>query len=304
MSLDLRHLRSFVAVAEELSFSKAAHRMYVSQQALSRIIQQLERELGTRLLERTTRQVQLTAAGEALLESGRRSLDAVSAAFEEARRAANESAELRVDVSSSGLQTGAEILRRMRRQHPSIAVRQVEDGVPRGMVALRDGRLDALFGLAVQVPADVELEAIRREPVVVGMATDHPLADLEAVPVAKLAGYELLLPSEAAAPEWLRFVEDFCREAGITAQRWPGTTHGSVGAAEVVAEGTAVVPTAAWAAPPADLVFRPLVEPSPVLTWAMMLAKGSVERPEIRALADTVRAVSAELGWLEEGGFR
>ena len=252
MGLELKHLRAFVAVAEELNFSRAARRLYISQQALSRIVQQLERELDTRLLERTTRSVRLTPAGEALLASGRRSLNAVSAAFEEARRTG---AQLRVDVSSSGLRTGAEILRTMRRRHPGIAVRQVEEGVPRGLTALQENRLDALFGMAVPVPADVHTEPIRHEPVLLGMAATHPLAEFDEVPVAKLADYDLLLPSAAAAPEWVRFVRDFCREAGVEAHRWPGTTHGSVGAAEVVADGDCVVPTVAWAAPPDSLVF-------------------------------------------------
>lgn len=87
MSLELKHLRYFVAVADELSFSAAARRLYVSQQAISRVIQQLERALGVRLFERTTRSVRLTAAGSALYPSAERSIAAAEEAFEAARRA-------------------------------------------------------------------------------------------------------------------------------------------------------------------------------------------------------------------------
>jgi DNA-binding transcriptional LysR family regulator len=304
MSLDLKHLRCFVAVAEELNFSVAARRLYISQQALSRIIQHLERELGTTLLERTTRSVRLTTAGQAMLTSARRSLAAVDATFDEARRLGNGDPvpRLRVDVSSSGLQTGAEILRRMRRHHPDIAVLQVEDGVPRGRTALVEGRLDALLGLAERTPGNVYTEPVRNEALQVGMAVNHPLTDLDVVPMAKLADFPLLLPAEAAAPEWIRFVQNLCRQAGITARTWPGNTHGSVGAAEVVREGGCVVPTTAWAAPPADLEFRPLVEPTPVFPWSMMLAPETVERPEVAAFADCVRTARAELDWLTVPG--
>jgi DNA-binding transcriptional LysR family regulator len=91
MSVGLKHLRGFVAVAEERSFSAAARRMLLSQQSLSRIVQQLERELGTTLLERTTRSVRLTPAGQVLLDSARRSLAAVDATFDAARRAGGDS---------------------------------------------------------------------------------------------------------------------------------------------------------------------------------------------------------------------
>jgi DNA-binding transcriptional LysR family regulator len=301
VSLDLKHLRCFVAVAEERSFSAAARRLFISQQAVSRIVQQLERELGTPLVERTTRSVRLTPAGRLLLESGRRSIAAVDATFDAVRYAGSGEArpQLRVDVSSSGLQTGAEILRRIRRQRPDIAVREVEEGVPRGLVALREGRLDTLFGLAAGVPAAVHAEPVRHEHVLLGMARDHPLAELEAVPVAELADVELLLPVEAA-PEWVRFVEGFCRQAGVVPRRWPGTTHGSVGAAHVVGEGLCVVPTTTWAVPPPDLVFRLLIDPCPVFTWSMMVAADRRDRPEISALVECVRLLSRELGWLED----
>jgi DNA-binding transcriptional LysR family regulator len=300
MSLELKHLRYFVAVAQERSFSAAARRLYISQQALSRIIQQLERELGVRLLDRTTRSVELTAAGEALLASAKRSIAAVEEAIQDARRAARDARPqpLRVDVSSASLLTGARILRRLRHEHPDLPVQQVEDGVPRGLVALQEGRLDALFGLATHCPPEVPAELIHREPVLLGMAADHPLANLDAVPVAMLADVDLLLPSDDAAVEWVELVWQFCMQAGFTPRRWPGATHGSAAAAAVLREKGCVTPTVAWADPPGDLVFRPLVEPSPVLAWSMMLSPVAKGRAELDLLVRCVRAAAAEHGWL------
>ncbi|MQY17686.1 LysR family transcriptional regulator [Nocardia macrotermitis] len=85
MGVELKHLRYFVAVAEKLNYSAAARGLYISQQALSRIIQQLERDVGVRLFERTTRSVRLTPAGAALLESVRPTLVMVDDAIEQAR---------------------------------------------------------------------------------------------------------------------------------------------------------------------------------------------------------------------------
>lgn len=104
---ELRHLRYFVAVAEELNFSAAARREYVSQQALSRIIQQLEAELGVLLFARTTRSVSLTPAGEAMLAAARRSTAAADEAFEEARRAQRGEVDrpVRIEFGSGALLT-------------------------------------------------------------------------------------------------------------------------------------------------------------------------------------------------------
>jgi DNA-binding transcriptional LysR family regulator len=112
MAAELRHLRCFVAVAEDVSFSVAARRLYLSQQALSRIVQQLEREIGTKLFDRTTRSVQLTPAGEAMLTSARQSIAAAGRAVEQARRVGRGEPirRLRIDVSSGGLETGALVL--------------------------------------------------------------------------------------------------------------------------------------------------------------------------------------------------
>ncbi|MFD0688714.1 LysR family transcriptional regulator [Actinomadura fibrosa] len=300
MGPELKQLRYFVAVAEDLSFSVAARRSHVSQQALSRIIQQLEQQLGVRLFERTTRTVRLTPAGAAMLGPARQSIAAAENAVNAARRADDGDYQraLRIDISSSGLQTGAVLLRHFRRRHPQIPLWQVEEGVDRGLTALREGRLDVLLGLATHCPIDIPAEVIRREPVVLGMTATHPLAQLDAVPVARLADQELLLPADETAIEWVEFVAQFCRRAGIGVRRWPGVTHGSSGAADAVREAGCVVPTNRWNDPPADLVFRPLVDPVPVFDWAIMSAPGSENAARVKSFVECARDVAAKSDWL------
>jgi DNA-binding transcriptional LysR family regulator len=301
MGVELKQLRYFVAVAEELNFSAAGRRLYLSQQALSRIIRQLEKELGVRLFDRTTRSVALTPAGQSLLTSARRAIAVVDDAVQSTRRAGERPRPLRMDVSSAGLLTGALILRKLRRDWPNLPVHQVEEGVPRGLAALVQGRLDALFGLATHCPPEIRAEPVRREPVLLGMAAHHPLAGLAAVPVSALADMELLLPSDAAAVEWVEFVSGFCAEAGVTPRRWPGATHGSVAAAEILRETGCATPTVAWADPPDDLVFRPLVGPAPVLEWSMMTSPVSHGTAELDVLVRCVRSLAAEHAWLRGG---
>ncbi len=301
MSPELRHLRAFVVLAEELSFSVAAGRLHVTQQSLSRTIQQLERELGTTLFARTTRSVRLTPAGQEMLTSATRATAAADEAFALGRRVARgePALPLRVDLSSGGLETGAAIVARLRREAPGVVVEQAEHGVPRGLVLLAQGGLDVVLGIATHAPEGIATELVRREPVVIGMRADHPLAGRAQVRVADLADVELLLPARDVAPEWLELVAGFCREAGVTPRRRPGVTHGSVAAAQALREESCVVPTARWADPPAGLVFRPLTEPAPILPWSAMWADGAERRAEVAAFLDAARATGAAAGWLD-----
>jgi DNA-binding transcriptional LysR family regulator len=293
MSPELRHLRSFLAVAEEGSFSSAARRLHLSQQALSRSVAQLERELGVSLFERAARPVELTRAGEAMLAAARRSVAAADEAFDTARGA---TASLRVDLSSGGLETGALIVRRLRRTRPEVAIEQVEVGVRRGLELLRRRELDAVLGIVDDGEPDIRVELVRRERVLVAMAADHPLAAQDEVPVARLADVELLLPSQDAAAEWVDFVHDVCRAAGFAPRRWPGVTHGSISAAEVLRDGGCVTPTAAWVEPLDGLAFRPLVDPTPLLPWSLAW-RADDQRAELAALVECARESAEERGW-------
>jgi DNA-binding transcriptional LysR family regulator len=125
---ELRHLRHFVAVAEELNFTRAAGRLFLAQQALSASIRQLEQELGEALFVRDTRRVALTPAGETLLPRARRLLGMAEETVAAVRAGEPTRPVLRVDISSSNLQTGALVLRRLREEHRDIEVRQREPG--------------------------------------------------------------------------------------------------------------------------------------------------------------------------------
>jgi DNA-binding transcriptional LysR family regulator len=300
---ELKHLRYFVAVAEELNFSAAARREYVSQQALSRIIQQLEAELGVLLFERTTRSVGLTAAGEAMLAAARRSTAAADEAFDSARRAHRGEVRrpLRIELGSGSMQTAVQITRRARRDHPHLAMRQFSLGVMRGLEALIEGRLDIVLGLPSHAPAEVASELIRREPVQVAMSTDHRLAAQNTIGVTQLGDYELLLPSEESGSEWNQFVSIALAQAGVTVRPASSTVHGSTLTADLLRESDVVLPTLNWADPPAGIAFRPLVEPELSFPWSLMTSAASARQPEVLHFLESARRIAHEQNWVCKG---
>ena len=160
--MELRHLEAFLAVAETANFTAAATRLHLTQQSLSRLVAQLERELGVRLFDRTTRSVALTISGRAMLEPARQAVGAAADAAAAARDPAPETVEVRVDVSSTGLDTGARVVDALRRAHPEVLVHEVEVGVAAGLTRLREGRLDLLFGLVSEPLDDLDEEVVRR----------------------------------------------------------------------------------------------------------------------------------------------
>ncbi|MCM3886280.1 LysR family transcriptional regulator [Frankia sp. R82] len=196
--LEVRELRYFVAIAEELHFGRAATRLGMAQPPLSRAIRELERRLGAQLLERTTRRVSLTAAGDVLLRDARVALEAVTAAARRTRHAARPAPTLRVALKAdydAGLLPG--ILAAYHEQAAAIAVDLLLGGRGEQEQALRDGRADV--GL-LPTPAEargLDVEPLLTEPRLVALAATDPLADRPTLSLADLHGR--LLPDDLPA---------------------------------------------------------------------------------------------------------
>ena len=187
--LEVRQLRYFVAVAEELHFGRAADRLRMAQPPLSRAIRELERQLGVRLLERTTRQVRLTAAGTVLLRDARTALDAISAAGRRTRNAGRPTPMLRVALKAdydAGLLP--KILAAYQDEEAALPVEVTLGGRGEQAPALRDGRADVAL---LPEPFDtrgLDVEPLLTEPRLVALRTDDPLADKPDLRRADLAG--------------------------------------------------------------------------------------------------------------------
>jgi DNA-binding transcriptional LysR family regulator len=206
--LDLRLLRHFVAVAEELYFTRAAARLYVAQQALSRDIARLERQLGLRLFTRTTRKVALTPDGERLLARARELLALHDQTLQELH-GPGESRPLLVDLLAEG-HTPTRVLAAARQHAPHVElVARFHGGFGATLSLLVAGRLDVAFGRSEGhgqpfPTSQLTRRLIRLEPLALLLPVGHPLAVPDAVPLAALAGTRVdISAGNAQAPEWV-----------------------------------------------------------------------------------------------------
>jgi DNA-binding transcriptional LysR family regulator len=214
---ELRHLRYFVAVAEELNFSRAATRLHMAQPPLSVAIRQLEQELGTELFVRSTREVSLTDAGRVLLEGARRTLAEADRAVTAARRAGEgELGQLKLAFSwSARFETLPTLGQAFARQHPDVELLTQEMWNAEMASALRAGTLDAAISLCPELAADLNDEEIRTERPIAILAATHALADEETISIESLADAEFLLFPRELAPRLHDTLVGICRRAGF-----------------------------------------------------------------------------------------
>ena len=200
--VELRHLRYFIAVAEELNFSRAAERMHMAQPPLSAAIRQLERDVGVDLFVRTTREVRLTDPGHAFLAGARRTLEDADRAAEDARRAgAGELGRLRIAFSwSTRFETLPALGRAFRASHPDVELLAQEMWNARMPPAFRNGSIDIALSLCPEIAADLELAPIRKERLVALLPRTHPLAREEAIPLSALAAEDFIVFPREIAP--------------------------------------------------------------------------------------------------------
>jgi DNA-binding transcriptional LysR family regulator len=302
--MELRQLRYFVTVAEELHFGRAAEREHIVQSALSQQVQRLERELGVRLLERSTHHVALTAAGVVFLVEARQILAHAVRAAEAARNAAGAAAPLRVGIIDSSYDSMPQILHEVQARYPGLVIHQVEAGVPEQYQLLIDGRLDVGVGRAALAPPQIASLLFRHDPLGVLVPTGHPFAGLDGVSVAALAREPLLLAEEASAPEFNQFTVEMCRAAGFTPSVYRGTVESIRAAASLVAAGRCLycVPSSCIAALPGT-TWRPLTEPPSDYPWSV-LWRAADDSGHVRAVASCAQAMSQRLGWLTAVGQR
>ncbi len=189
MDVDARLWRSFAAVADELHYGRAADRLRITQPALSRQIRDLERTLGVRLFDRTSRRVALSQAGQAVLEQARRALTESDRAVRLATLAARgDWGELAISVLPSvTLSLLPAIIRAHREAHPAIGFRISESFDDEQLAALTTGRIDAGFLRATAAPPGIRLQTLLTEALLAGLPADHRLADRGQIALSELA---------------------------------------------------------------------------------------------------------------------
>jgi DNA-binding transcriptional LysR family regulator len=300
--LDLRALRYFVAAAEELHFTRAAARLFIAQQALSRDIGHLERDLGTQLFTRTTRRVALTPAGERLLVRARELLALHDATWRELRPAARTTV---ADLLSEGRRTGVILLEAARHASPDLDFRGMYGGgMARAVSGLLAGEIDVGFGRADwtgrRESGALVAELIRFESLAVLLPDDHALAALEAVPLAALEGHEIDVNiDDPASPEWT----DLARQMLAFAKARPVAAHTKAIGVEEASyhlrrQGLPILTGLDMADVPGGVV-RAIVDPTMLFPWSIVYRRGSEGEPGVAALLEAARATSRAEEWLQ-----
>lgn len=214
---ELRHLRYFVTVAEELSFSRAADRLHMAASPLSQAIRQLEAELGTELFVRTTRHVELTDAGRRLLADGPAALAAVDAAFANATRAGRGVlGTLRLGVSTiTRYELRPALLARLRERAPGIAADVSESTTGALVRELIGRRLDAALTFCLEPTPGLARRTYAQERMHILMRTGHRLAGAASVQLEQLRGDRFVVPAEELSPGFNRRLRALCAEHGF-----------------------------------------------------------------------------------------
>jgi DNA-binding transcriptional LysR family regulator len=285
---ELRHLRVFVAVAEERNFTRAAERLHLAQQAVSKSVAQLERELGVELLERTSREVRLTSAGEALLADAADVIGAADAAFARARdHGRGLAGSLNVGHTAAvgpGVLDGA--LAALRREAPalSIALHEIR---PREIAPmLGDRRLDLVLARSTPRAPGIEVIELPPTPAALVVPAGHRLAPAGHVPLGAIDGERLMTWSPPGSP-YTDLLLERCRQAGADVTPVESAVTGGTGLVELaVLDSVAIVP-APW--PPVAGTVRVALDGDVTLPLRAVRAAGTTAPPAAR-LIDALRA--------------
>jgi DNA-binding transcriptional LysR family regulator len=311
--LDIRSLRYFIAVAEELHFSRAAARLFVAQQALSRDIRSLERRLGTPLFVRTTRRVTLTPEGERLLGRARELVALHDQALREIRAPTRP---VIVDLVADERLTGVRILELARAIEPQGEFRgHYGRGMGAAISALLSGEIDVAIGradwLGQEVPAQLERRLVRLEPLALLMPETHPLLAQSVVPLAALEGVEIdanpvgwmlvggvAVETATHAPEWSDFVRQFL---ALTRAR-PTPPHAAALSLDeqshhLIRQGVPMLVCSEHPPVPGG-VARPLTDPVPLFPWSIVSRPGA-NGAAVAAIESAAARLAEEEGWLD-----
>jgi DNA-binding transcriptional LysR family regulator len=305
--VELRQLRYFVAVAEELHFGRAAERLQMSQSPLSRAIRALERDLGLVLFVRTTRRVELTPAGSVLLERSRRALAEIDGAIADARRSVQqEDMVLGLGYGPFSRQLAETIGYELADSGRDLSVRFEEDVTP-GLLR-RVGRHELAAAVVLESPTAarqhrVRIDTLRDEPLLAAVPESHPYARAAAIPLGAYVAEVVMLPTEPSGQLFNAWFRTVIRAAGFELDRTMKTLSAPWDRRMLpVARGEAVsVFVAEWAAEAPSVAAVPF---DPPLSFPMDLASCWPANGQVEDLvAAALRARDAG-GWLGQRPVR
>lgn len=293
--MDFRHLKYFVAVADEQNFTRAAERLHISQPPLSRQIQDLEEELGTPLFERGSRPLKLTDAGRFFYGHATRLLEQAAQAVRSTKRIAQLERRLVIGFVASTMYGALPLLvRKFRAACPQTELALVEMSTVEQIEALKNGRIDVGFGRVRLDDPSIKREILREERLVVAIPAEHGLADSTGpLTLAEVAPYPLLVyprnPRPSYADQVLSLFRDLALEpASVHETQEMQTALGLVASGM----GLCIVPASVHRLRPDEVVYRPLAEPQAVspIIMSTRLQDQSADIVLLRRLIDDIYA--------------
>jgi len=272
--MELRHLRYFVAVAEELHFNRAADRLHIAQPPLSQQIKHLEAELGVELFHRRTkRQVQLTEAGQVLLRAAYPILAQLDQAVYNTQRAGRgETGTLNIGFTSTVVYDVLPAILSQYRQHfPQVNLVLQELTTTQQEEALQNHRIEVGFCHPPIKDASLQLESISQEPLVVALPQTHPLATATTISLGSLADEAFILFPRHLGPGLYDHIVTFCQQANFSPKVMQEAIQMQTIIGLVSAQmGVALVPASLQHLPRAGVIYKPLQEATPQVETALV----------------------------------
>jgi DNA-binding transcriptional LysR family regulator len=289
--MELRHLRYFMAIAEERHFGRAAHRLHMTQPPLSRQIQELEAELGFTLFTRSRRQVELTPAGSVFLDHIRRVFDTLELAVHQAKRASvGEIGRIVVGYISSIAYSGlTELIRAFHQRFPLVELALREMSPQAQLEALKERSIDVGLVRGLVDDALLATQCVRREPLVVVLPEEHALASRKRIPLHLLAREPFVAFPRQRGPAFFDQVMELCRAAGFTPRIVQEAPQLDILSLVAAGFGVAIMPDSIRHLRRHGLVFRPIMgDPT---TDLLMAWRADDASPALREFIALVRSV-------------
>jgi DNA-binding transcriptional LysR family regulator len=292
--MELKHLKSFLAVAERLSFIRAAEHLHLSQPALSAQIRNLEDELGVKLLYRTRRVVRLTPEGEIFIEEARATLARAERAIQRVQKASRgEVGQLRIAfVSSAALEIVPRIVTLARRKLPEVSldIRNMRTSVQ--LQSFRDNTIDIGFLRLPLQDDSLRLQVIHREPFVIVLPASHPLARRDRIKLADLRSEPFVAYGRHWAPGFFDAIIRLCTDAGFSPNIVQETGEMYTATALVAAGvGVAILPRSIVLAQHKDVVLKPISRKLAISEIAVATRKDR-DTPMLRAFLSIAASCS------------
>lgn len=298
--MELRHLRYFIAVAEEKNIGRASTRLHISQPPLTRQIQQLEEELGVQLFNRTPRGMELTPAGELLLEEARNIRSVVEQATERTQRAGQgKLGRLDIAIFGSGiLDTIPKLLLTFRSAFPEVKIILHNMSKEAQIEALRQRRIDAGFNRFIAPLSDIANETVITEKLMLAVNEHHCLAQQAVISFRELEHHPLIVFPTGTRPSFVDKVMNMCHQTGFTPQIAQEVGDTLTGVALVASNfGVCLVPESATVLALPGVVYRPLSDtPDNSGVDLNCIYRADDQSPILKSFLDTVRDFRNQTG--------